>query len=634
MTQQLCFWYKSLTDRQTVAVSDDDCKRLILTGKDEALCSLSTPTFNAAVQQLLHTSQITLELVAEKSAARQQDTLLPNLPTISDSFFRDLPSILPSAAEVVLLSGTLLGYVLTDFDFATGDEITTPRATALTAWLEKYRLVLSAIKAGADWPAGVPSGETFPHLLPWAAGGGYSAPPYTAIATHWSRYARWSIRHPSAAPQQAGPPATGATLPLAGVMTGSADDIFGWACPAPPQQADEYQAWWDTTQDALASTMMPVYAWAEFVQGGGWRDPPPGVPEVAMHRLPALVQFILDRKPVFGSSAAVSPAPERRVLHSVPLAKAADMPRYSGSNVTVQQAFSWLSNLELHMLYKQVPESQKVLYACLHLDGAAATWRDQTLAVPADGQLTSLSDIIYADFKASFLQRFVPYNLRVQSANEFKDMKQTGSVQEYSALFRARHSALLCMPEVGIKDEWECAGIYLRGLKPHIRRGVQSRADVEDENTSALSSLWLSRLIRSACQCQRSLCLLHMRLNLALTSALSLRPATVSALTLSSVRSQLASVVVRPVTLVAALPNRLAGSPSAPPWWATPRPTLSMAMPTLTGSMPRPCVPLASGGAGASAAATTGTTGTAWPKHSGTTPRRAPCGLSKDALIW
>ena len=83
-------------------------------------------------------------------------------------------------------------------------------------------------------------------------------------------------------------------------------------------------------------------------------------------------------------------------------------------------------------------------------------------------------------FKQQLLQRFVPYALRLQALQDFRSLRQTSSVQEYSAQFRSRHSALRLMPEVHVPDETNCAGQFLHGLKSQVRKSFEARADAED----------------------------------------------------------------------------------------------------------------------------------------------------------
>lgn len=66
-----------------------------------------------------------------------------------------------------------------------------------------------------------------------------------------------------------------------------------------------------------------------------------------------------------------------------------------------------------------------MLFALLHLDGDAATWRELNLKPLNGGSLAHISKAI---FKTALYERFLPYHLRVKALQQFKQLKQTSTV--------------------------------------------------------------------------------------------------------------------------------------------------------------------------------------------------------------
>ena len=263
------------------------------------------------------------------------------------------------------------------------------------------------------WPNNVPVGDVFPKLLAWEAGGAYMPPPHTQLSKDFGACANWCYRHPDAPAIMAGPPsvpdeaadgvvqvanldailsaatpqaAPPALLPLppasaafvaaggasisAGVQLNNVSVGFanagqpaafsqgiasaGLAMPpgnAPsitppsvPQDKQALEAWWSSVV-RVATDAFPYFERAQSAAEGTFAVPPP-IPAVPLQELPELVNFVLSKKPQMAATV-VSPAQAHR--HAPALSRTAEMPRFSGAQVTVDSVLGWLSNLELHI---------------------------------------------------------------------------------------------------------------------------------------------------------------------------------------------------------------------------------------------------------------------------------------------
>ena len=111
--------------------------------------------------------------------------------------------------------------------------------------------------------------------------------------------------------------------------------------------------------------------------------------------------------------------------------KVSDCPRFDGKHATAQTVHSLWAQLKLQWQCRKLADP--MLFACLHLDGDAPTWRKLTLRPSNEGTLEHVS---IDAFKAALFQRFVPYHLRVKALQQFKQLKQTSTVQAYTTAFQ------------------------------------------------------------------------------------------------------------------------------------------------------------------------------------------------------
>ena len=205
--------------------------------------------------------------------------------------------------------------------------------------------------------------------------------------------------------------------------------------------------------------------YGHLLNQGQWEAALPACLEgVNGHTVKAIRAAAADAKPI------ATPAPAVGSTSLAKQAKITDMPRFNGHAVDVLTVTTWLTQVDLQWQCRQLDDP--VLFACLHLDGDAAIWRELVLKISNGNSLAGISKAV---FKQQFFDRFVPYHARVKALQQFKQLRQITTVQAYTIAFEQQRQALLGLPEIAMPDDAECASQFFEHLKPDRKTEVKAR---------------------------------------------------------------------------------------------------------------------------------------------------------------
>jgi hypothetical protein len=145
----------------------------------------------------------------------------------------------------------------------------------------------------------------------------------------------------------------------------------------------------------------------------------------------------------------------------------------------------WLWQMEKFLSVSRIGEVDRVPYATTYLREAAASWWKAESSKPLDQHgLRSVSVVVdgvqqvlniesWSGFKALFLARFRPLDAARQARANLHNLRQTGSVQEYSNRFLKELQLIDGM------DEASQLSHYIRGLKSNVAIEIE-KADLTD----------------------------------------------------------------------------------------------------------------------------------------------------------
>jgi len=127
----------------------------------------------------------------------------------------------------------------------------------------------------------------------------------------------------------------------------------------------------------------------------------------------------------------------------------------------------WAFKMRQYFELKEMTGSIRVKFAATLLtDDAAIWWRNHVSAVDR-GEARAITS--WTEFQKILAEQFRPINAVKTARDRLANLKQTKSVQEYTALFR---SITLEIPDI---NESEKMDKFIRGLKQNIRNEVETR---------------------------------------------------------------------------------------------------------------------------------------------------------------
>lgn len=139
----------------------------------------------------------------------------------------------------------------------------------------------------------------------------------------------------------------------------------------------------------------------------------------------------------------------------------------------------WLWSMEQFQTASRMADADKVIYATTYLREAAASWwksestRSVIRTVVIDGSETVIDLNTWAGFKSLFLSRFRPLDASRAARANLMQLKQTGSVQDYTNRFLKELQLI-----DGMDTESQLA-MYTRGLKHHVAIEIE-KANMTD----------------------------------------------------------------------------------------------------------------------------------------------------------
>ena len=168
----------------------------------------------------------------------------------------------------------------------------------------------------------------------------------------------------------------------------------------------------------------------------------------------------------------------------------------SASNSNPKEVRHFVRGMQLLIRQSRIPDP--VLYACNHLVGDAADWRDMDF-LPA----YPLEAIIpWADFESALMHRFVPTASCFEALSAFKQLAQRGkTVQEYNAVYRMRRAEISDLPHVDIPDLTSQISQYLKGLDSRVfgllKTEFMSKSDMLSDLDALMTSAVQAELVLS-----------------------------------------------------------------------------------------------------------------------------------------
>ncbi|PWA81057.1 hypothetical protein CTI12_AA191120 [Artemisia annua] len=162
-----------------------------------------------------------------------------------------------------------------------------------------------------------------------------------------------------------------------------------------------------------------------------------------------------------------------RPQHHRPFTKI-DFPAYAGGDPR-----GWILKAEKYFRYYQIPDTEKVDVASMHLEGDAL---DLFSWLSADQTITVWEELVLA-----FQKNFGPAEF--QNPDEYLcSIKQTGSVQEYRQEFARRSARVSKWPE-------NCLlGVFLNGLKEELKSDVRIQKPRTVYNAASLALEYESKV--------------------------------------------------------------------------------------------------------------------------------------------
>lgn len=190
----------------------------------------------------------------------------------------------------------------------------------------------------------------------------------------------------------------------------------------------------------------------------------PQEPQINLQQLVEMLLSLQDRlgqiehrqthqPPQRSTTIAHLPASTERLPESVKLPKPST---YHGNSNRLD---SWIYELELYFVNLGVPESRKVGLAVSFLRDAALLW---WRSMCQRGNMPTTWDT----FTYGIRSQFLPKNQYQAARNKLRNLRQTGSVQQYNLNF---NSITLEVPDL---SNAEALDKYIAGLKPQTRSYV------------------------------------------------------------------------------------------------------------------------------------------------------------------
>ena len=149
----------------------------------------------------------------------------------------------------------------------------------------------------------------------------------------------------------------------------------------------------------------------------------------------------------------------------------------------------FLYHMDRFFEYAKVPESERVIAGVMRLRDAASSWWKTHLLVTTDenGNPTGERIVAWADFARGLKQQFTPVSEKRIMRDKLYDLRQAGTVQSYTALFREYQF------ELGDVLEMEAYTLYRRGLKTQVQDGIATQDPKTLAQTIEFAEQWDAR---------------------------------------------------------------------------------------------------------------------------------------------
>lgn len=138
-------------------------------------------------------------------------------------------------------------------------------------------------------------------------------------------------------------------------------------------------------------------------------------------------------------------------------------PIFSGKQRSWVECQAWLAAVIRFLALAQIAENQKVVVACQFMDGDATTWYNNII-----DKKFQVYGPYWEEFVNLFEARWQEFNWEILALKEYHDIKQTGSLDEYTDKFQQAYSVVSKHVSV-----FACIQHYIDGLKPRTKLDVQ-----------------------------------------------------------------------------------------------------------------------------------------------------------------